>query len=292
MALFKNALEAFVASREWDQATLTRLTYWLAVFGERDMASITPNDVDAAMVKLAERGRLKGGKRATSATGEPLSGATLNRYLSQLGSVFKYARRLRLLPRAFLSPTRGIEREPERADAERYVRPEQFDRLLAVARVVDRRWGKMPALMLCAYHTGWRVGSLLALRGRDMDLEAGTITVARTKNGDPASAALSSAAVVELKKLSKVAPDELVFGNRAGKPFTYDPLWTRITREAGFPGRGIHQLRHGFGYRLARAGVSQQLLMQCMGHRSLAASQRYAHASTSDKQAVIARVFG
>ena len=54
----------------------------------------------------------------------------------------------------------------------------------------------------------------------------------------------------------------------------------------------FHELRHGHGYLLARSGVSQQLIMKSMGHRTLAASQRYAHASVRDKKDVIARVFG
>jgi hypothetical protein len=49
-------------------------------------------------------------------SGKPLAGSTLNRYLTQAGSVFKHARRLRLVPRAFVAPTRGIERANERPD--------------------------------------------------------------------------------------------------------------------------------------------------------------------------------
>jgi hypothetical protein len=73
MALFKDVADALVASREWDQATLSRLAYWVEVFGERDLLTITPDEVDAGLLRLAERGRLKGGKRATAATGKPLS---------------------------------------------------------------------------------------------------------------------------------------------------------------------------------------------------------------------------
>jgi len=61
---------------------------------------------------------------------------------------------------------------------------------------------------------------------------------------------------------------------------------------ARLPDRVFHELRHGHGYRLAQAGVSQQMIMQSMGHRTLAASARYAHASIDDKKAVIERVFG
>lgn len=292
MALFKVVVEAYVASRELDQASLSRLAFWTDELGDKEIAAISADDVDAALLHLAERGRLHAGNRHTTRSGQPLAGATVNRYLTQAGSVFKHARRLRLVPRTFVPPTRGIERAPERADPERYLRPEEVDRALAVARVLDRHWGKMPALIIVAYHTGLRVGSLLRARGRDLDLDAGTLTVARTKNGDPVTAGLSAPAIAELRRLPKVSADELLFGNKHGKPFTYTPLWQRIAAEARLPGRVFHELRHGHGYRLAQAGVSQQMIMQSMGHRTLAASARYAHACISDKKAVIERVFG
>ncbi|HYC38053.1 MAG TPA: site-specific integrase [Usitatibacter sp.] len=292
MALFTTVVEAYIAAHELDRASLTRLAFWTKHLGTKEVAAITPDDIDTAMLKLAERGRLQGGKLATSAAGKPLAGSTVNRYLTQAGSVFKHAKRLRLVPRAFVSPTRGVERAPERPDPERYLRPEEVERLIAVTRVADRKWGKMAALIVVAYHSGLRVGSILRTRGEDLDLEAGTLTVNRTKNGDPVTAGLSTAAIAELKRLPRAGADELIFGNCAGKPFTYAPLWKRITREARLEGRVFHELRHGHGYQLARAGVSQQMIMQSMGHRTLTASARYAHASIDDKRAVIAKVFG
>ena len=65
--------------------------------------------------------------------------------------------------------------------------------MLAVARVMDRTWRKMLALITVAYHTGLRVGSILRARGRDLDLAAGTLTINRTKNGDPITAGPSRA---------------------------------------------------------------------------------------------------
>jgi integrase len=292
MALFSTVADAFVASREWNQATLSRLAFWVEVIGQMEMTDITPDDIDAALVQLAERGRLKGGKRSTRAIGAPLAGATVNRYLTQAGSVFKFAKRMRLVPRAFVSPTRGIERSTERPDPERYLRPEEVERLVAVSRVLDKQWGKMTALIVLAYHTGLRVGSLLAVRGKDIDLNLGTVTVPRTKNGDPITAGLSTAAIAELKKLPKAAADAIVFANASGAPFTYTPLWRRIAKQARLEGRVFHELRHGHGYQLARAGVSQQMIMQSMGHKTLVASARYAHANVADKQAIIAKVFG
>lgn len=292
MALFRDVVEAYVASKELDAASLTRLAFWSEALGAREIATISADDVDTAMVKLAERGRLKGGKMKTEALRKPLAPATCNRYLSTAGSIFKFARRARLVPRAFVSPTRGIERSPEHADPERYLREDEVARALAVARVLDRKWGKMAALITLAYHTGLRVGSLLEARGKDLDLVRGTLSIAHTKNGDPITASLSTAAIAELKRLPKVGPLERTFGNGTGAVFHYRGLWNRIAREARLEGRVFHELRHGHGYRLAQNGVSQQLIMRSMGHRTLTASARYAHASIDDKRQVIAKVFG
>src|SRR6187399_1287820 len=125
MALFEVVVEAFVASRELDQASLSRLAFWTDELGNKEIAAISADDIDAALLRLAERGRLTAGKRQTARSGQPLAGSTINRYLTQAGSVFKHARRLRLVPRSFLPPTRGIERAPERPDPERYFRPEE-----------------------------------------------------------------------------------------------------------------------------------------------------------------------
>jgi len=99
MALFKVVVEAFVASRELDQASLSRLGFWCDELGEKEIAAINADDIDAALLRFAERGRLVAGKRDTARSGKPLAGSTINRYLTQAGSVFKHAKRLRLVPR-------------------------------------------------------------------------------------------------------------------------------------------------------------------------------------------------
>ena len=293
MSTLKDVVEAFVAAREYDRATLSRLHFWVQQFGDRELADITPDEVDAAMVRLAERGRLKPIRNGTTGkAGKPLSGATLNRYISQLQSLYKYARRLRVLPRAHVPPTHGIEKSPEPPDPKRYLRPEEVERLIKVARVLDHRWKKLPALILVAFHTGMRVGNLLDLRWRDVDLAARTATVMKTKNGQPQVAALSERAARELERLPGTHPaDERVFGNSRGQRFHFRDLWARVTQEAGLPGRNFHQLRHGCGAALATAGVNQAQIMAVMGHRTLTASARYMHSNTSDKQRVVDRVF-
>ncbi len=149
----------------------------------------------------------------------------------------------------------------------------------------------MTAMILLAYTTGLRVGNIMALRWRDLDLSRGTVTVQQTKNGAPIVAVLARQTILELKKLTNQHADAYVFEGKGGQPFHWRRLWIRVCQEAGLPGKNFHQLRHGCAYRLATNGVSQAQIMAIMGHKTLTASARYMHHNTTDKKAIIAQVF-
>ena len=293
MSTLRSTIDAYVASREVDRATLSRLAFWNDELGALELAAITPEAVDQALVRLAERGRLRPlCNRPTTPSGKPLAGSTLNRYISQLQTIFRYARRLRLLPRAHVPPTKGVEKSPESPDPKRYLRPDEVERLLKVARLLDRAWGRLPALITLAFHTGMRKGNLQELRWRDIDLERRTVTVWRTKNGRPLVSALSDRAVQELRALAPRDPGALVFAGPTGRVYSFRKLWEKVCTEAGLPGRNFHQLRHGCGSAMATAGIQQAQIMAVMGHRTLHASARYMHQGVEDKLQVVDRVFG
>jgi len=294
MITFRELCDAYVAQKNTGDRSgeLGRLAFWLAHLGDQDITTITEDHIHAGMVKLTKRGRLAAGRNTrTRKTDKPLKGSTKNRYLAQIGSLYKFAKDEMYVKRGFVVPSDGLKRATENADPDRYLRPDQVAKLIAVARAKDRQWRKMPALITVGFHTGLRVGSLMQLRARYLDLQAKTITVNVTKNGDPIVAALSDDAVAELKKLGRMQPDDLVFGSKRGKPFIYRKLFNEIAAAAGLEGKTFHYLRHGHGYMLAKSGVSQQMIMKSMGHRTLRASERYAHANIDDKRAVIAAVF-
>lgn len=291
--LMSELIDAFAASRGNDLSALGRLTFFREQLGHLPVLEVTPDDVDAAISELARRGKMKTlrGKGAVP-TGQPLSGATLNRAVNLLAGVFKFARRNRLVPRSFSPPTRGFDKAPEPVDPDRYVSAEEYERILACARVADQRWRRLPALLTLAYTTGLRKGNLLALRWGDVDFAARTVTVSRTKSGRPHVAPLASAAADELRKLSgRNDPDVLIFGNDAGKPFHHTRLLAKACTLAGVPQRGLHQFRHGFGTKLALSGVPQATISQLLAHADIGSSYRYIHHSVSDKIAVVDRVF-
>ena len=294
MTTFQDVSEAWIVSREHCTGSLGRIKFWVDQFGSTPITDITEDDVDRALEALVARGKVKPGRNGQPATptGEPLAGSTVNRFISTLAGIFKYARRVRALPRSHTPPTRGIEKAPEPVDPDKYFRPEEVENLLKVARVLDQKWRKLPALIVLGFHTGLRVGNLLDLKWRDIDLEARTATVAVTKNGRPHIAPLTDRCLEELLRLRKGQPDERVFKSYLNdKPFNYRTLWGKVCKEAGYEGRTFHWLRHGCGSALASAGVAQAQIMQVMGHRTLIASARYIHSNVDDRRDVVGRVF-
>ncbi len=123
------------------------------------------------MTHLAQRGALRYVRgQGSIPANRPLSPATLNRHLVALGSVITYARR-RLLPRAHVSPTKGVDKHRESEGRLLYLTEVQVERVIACAAAA--RWRKLPALIRMAFTTGLGRGALRELRWRDVDLQAG-----------------------------------------------------------------------------------------------------------------------
>lgn len=292
MATLAAVIDALVVSREFDRATVGRLAFWTDALGDRELSAITPEDVDAALVRLAERGRLslRRGKE-TQTAGVPLAGSTFNRNVSQLGSVYCFARRLRLLPRAHVPPTNGIERAPESADPACYLRA-------GGGRATSRRGpGTRPQVGTPAgpdpdrvpYGTSGRKpdGPALGRHGPGQAHPDRRQDEERTTHRSGPLRARGRGA-----PQARQAPGALVFKGRVGRPFGFRALWARVCEEAGLPGRNFNQLRHGCGSALATAGIGQAQIMGITGRGTLSASARYVDQNANDKLAVVGWVFG
>jgi integrase len=288
----KVLIEGYLAAEERPSDVPGRLHFWLEHLGKVPITDITAEAVDEGMVRLAERGKCSPRRgRKPEVTHKPLAGTTLTRYVSQLAGLFKYARKQRLVSRTWVPPTRNMDLPGPAPIKTNYFSSDDIDRLVKVARLLDKRWAKMPALIRVAYCTGLRAGNLHELRWEHVDLDAGLVHVSSTKSGHPITSVLSAAAKAELAALPGRRAGELVFGNRAGQPFHWRKLWQRITTEAGFAGWNFHLLRHSCGSALASAGVGQAAIMEAMNHRTLHASRRYLHLNVSARAEIVHRVF-
>jgi integrase len=152
-------------------------------------------------------------------------------------------------------------------------------------------------------HTGMRRGELLALRWRDVDLDAGTISVRRsvgavrvkgqgeriiegsTKTDRPRLVDLDAVNAAALRahrrergalSLALARPDALVFGDVFGKhlhPTRFSRRFTeavaRCRRELGDAAPAVirlHDLRHTHATVLLAAGISVKMVSERLGH--------------------------
>ncbi len=215
-----------------------RLRKWVQAMGDLSAWDITSDMLDAASHALIESG---------------LGVSTVNRDLSALGSVYRWAKAKRLSPRGFRSPTLGAQRFAEpirRVEVSR----EDLERLKArVLAVRDRRFGVFVHLLL---DTGARKSELLLRRWRDVDLEAGTIHCEMTKTGLPRVLHFRPETAELIRRAFKtMSKEKLIFeGRLPGTPINFRTIWRTVTADLGKPDLHLHDLRHLAAADLLRAG--------------------------------------
>lgn len=277
-----------------DFALPQRLNWWVNELGpDVDVTTIDADQVDQAMVRLANRGAMRNiSGRGLEPAGRLLSPSTLNRYQFALGSLFKYLRQRRILPRTWHNPLRDLPSQPESEGRLCYLTADQVKKVVAIARTLS--WSKLPALILTTFNSGLRRGALMGLRWRDVDWEAGTVTVERTKNGRGIVSPLTPETMAELKAIKNIddKPDSLIFcGKHPNKPHDFRHSWERALSEAGIPYMPFHAMRHSTASHAAKNGASTVMLMNILGHSSPKMSARYAHFAVSDKAEFVNRIF-
>jgi len=193
MNSFKDAAQIAIANHQGiDPNLATRLAFFAEAFDQKDVTLVTGADIELALDQLAARGKLKVQRTKNGLvyikTGLPLSPATINRYLNSLGSMYKGLRRLRVTPRGFISPTKGVERPQGGTARTLEVTLDDVKKLIVACRLSRNK--KLAAITAMACTTGWRVGNLQTLKWRDLDLKQGYADAQRTKNGTPHRAVL------------------------------------------------------------------------------------------------------
>jgi integrase len=236
--------------------------------------------------------------------------ATVRKHYAVIHAALAQAVTWRLLE----SNPMGAVKRPrlERSDTTALNEQQTADLLTALQGT--RFWA--PALL--AATTGMRRGELLALRWRDVDLEAAELRVTRsadevpgkavafkrTKTGKGRSVALMAATVTCLKAHHKQQAAEklaakvwhdrgLVFPNRHGDPWrpsTFSVLWGRQAAVAT-AGVRFHDLRHTHATLLLRAGVPVDAVSKRLGHATpVVTMQVYAHVLEDADAAAVARL--
>ena len=166
----------------------------------------------------------------------------------------------------------------------------------------------LEALYVLAVATGMRQGELLGLRWRDVDLDAGALSVqhsliriggtwrlvepktARSRRqiriGGRVVAALRAHRLRQAEQLlslgARPGPDTIVFTDRWGEPIIGAHLTERhlkpLLERVGLPAIRFHDLRHTAATLLLGEGVNPKIVSEMLGHSSVTITlDRYSH---------------
>lgn len=138
--------------------------------------------------------------------------------------------------------------------------------------------------ILLALLTGARRANVAAMHWNDVDLDAQTWRIRRTKNGEPQTVTLCPEAVAVLQSRRSEAGG-FVFPAYSASGHVEDPkaAFVRILKRAGIPwgrkhenGVTLHDLRRTLGSWQARTGASLTIIGKSLGHKSPQATAIYA----------------
>jgi len=251
------------------------LTWWSKHLGGAPLVSLTPARIADARDALAKK---------RTREDKPLSGSTVNRYVTALSAVLSVAvKEYGWIQR---NPARGVMRLEDSKGRERFLsEPER----VALLRECDAsEFAPLATLVRLALATGGRKSELLGLKWSEVDLDRRVVRFVDTKNGDSRTVPLAAAAVDALKTWKK---DRVM----AGAVFPYrktdiEVAWRAARTAAGLDDVRFHDLRHTAASYLAMSGASLLDIASILGHRTLAMVRRYSHLSEQHTTAAVDRM--
>jgi integrase len=242
-------------------------------FGAKRLEAIGPGDIE----------QYKAAKLAAN-----LSPKTVNNQLTVLSKCLRTAAEwgdLATVPRVRLLRARSVRLD--------FLSRAEAARLLAAD--APNPWRLM---VLIALRTGMRLGELVALDWADVDLEAGTVTVCRsrwrhvldaTKNYRarhiPIAADLRTLLLAQPSRAGLVLRSSVTGHHLSQKSATR--ALRRLCASAGVRPVGWHILRHTFASHLAAASVPVPAIRELLGHSTITTTMRYAHLAPSALRSAI-----
>jgi len=165
---------------------------------------------------------------------------------------------------------------------------------LALRRVLPEY---LKPVLTFGYYTGARVGEILNLRWRQVDLKGRTVNLdpGTTKNDQPRTIPLARELAEALKTLKTIHdlnwPDgESVFTRNGKRIRTFYVAWKSACKRSGVSERLFHDLRRTAVRNMVRAGVPERVAMAISGHKTRAVFDRYNIVAERDLHAAAHRL--
>ena len=197
--------------------------------------------------------------------------ATVCRELGLLQHMFETARREWGYPLS-KNPVSDVRKPTIQNRRERRIASHELDAL--VTALQDVRCVQFPTLVWLALETAMRRSELLNIQWGDIDWNAGTLHIPRTKNGQARTIPLSKRAETLLSERAAVSDEP--------GPFNLSPnavrlAWERLTERAELSDLHFHDLRHEAISRFFEQGLSVPEVALISGHKDYRMLMRYTH---------------
>lgn len=283
--------------------------------GSRKAVDVRRADITKLHTAIVEG---RGGARDAKGKLPPGGPAVANRAVAVLSAMFAWGERQGvILPENHPNPAKGVERSRE-IETKRYLDEDELGRLAdALTRGetdglpwnVDRTKPgakhmrkdaedqrvkislHVASVIRLLIFTGARRNEIVKLRWDEVKIDQGLLELKDSKTG-PKTIILNPPAIAILADLSPVGPYVFPSGtDPLNKPMdNFNKAWAALIRAAALPGLRIHDLRHTFGSTSVSLNESLPMTGRLLGHRSNAATQRYARVAIDPAREASTRV--
>jgi integrase len=261
---FNDWIDQYIADTAiLDLSSIGRLKFWKKKFNGRLVTDINPEDIDDALLAIADK----------------RTGSTVNRYKSNLSSVFLAFNKDRLYKRLkFPNPVRSefVSSFPENPPKNRFLSPDEQKTLLNFAS--ESHWDRLYLLVLMALTTGARRGELTRLTWFDIDFSQKTARLNNTKNGEPRLLPLLAPVIEELMRF-RLHNAHRIFPSTVDphREFDFKKAWQLALRQSNLVGLRFHDLRHTAASNMVGANRTLFETGTLLGHKQSSTTMRYAH---------------
>jgi len=231
----------------------------ISFFGDYKVSEISPKLINEYKIK-----RLSDGIKPSS----------LNRELATMKKAFNLA--MKEWEWVIENPAAKISLERENNKRDRWLTYEEEERLLKESP------SDLKEIITLALNTGMRIGEILNLKWKGVDLFRKTITIFESKNNEKRTIPMNNIVFEMLKAKAKVRSinNDIVFSSNVGTLKDERNVRRKFelaVKRAGIEDFRFHDLRHTFATRLVQEGCDFYKVQRLLGHKTPLMTQRYAH---------------
>jgi integrase/recombinase XerD len=231
------------------------------------------------------------------------SAATRNCRLTALRSFFAHLVRHDLTCAAQYQQVLALPLKRTPTAPAAYLEPEEMSIILKQPDRGSALGIRDRALLLLLYNTGARVSEALAVRSQDLSLTRPRQVRLYGKGKKERLCPMWDETTAAIKQLVKLgpprSPDEPIFRNRHGEPFTRDGVACLLRKYTALAARELpalrrrnvtpHVVRHSCAVALLQAGNDPTVIRDYLGHASVATTNRYISSNLQMKREALER---